>query len=769
MKRSTCSLFALLFLITTGVVRGQNWYDKGDFVIRNDCGVTLAVASSVDGIPFGEDLEFNPTEPGPSGLVFTNPPFQFYRAPNTNWPSPQPDPLSACQYRITFSAGSQSRTICLNMTDANWKNPDYRLCIIVSPGSGTNLHLEFEVYDIPNDDPQGQMDYGSQSGYNYWDLVYDAMYPTAITRDRNGFTITGNHAIPTVTDATLDVNVLVDGNITVPDSRILRIKGYGLSSTNLYFHPGDVLTVEGSLLVTAPNTNVNLWAATQSNWGGVLCTGADSLGLTSLLIDHATVGLAAQNCPVVFAEGLGAVYCSSLGMEFTSSIGAELNYVLAGSNGGTGILAEGDQVVLEHFGVTAANNNGRGLDHNEGAKATYNTGNVYGNQQDGVAAREGTIVHLYDLNIHDNTQPSNPPYAGVYAEHNNQSEKHALTIQSSRVWGNQAGLRVGEEGRILAYFSSHGYDLYPPVLWPNGFTWTDSLGRNCIFDNHFNLYASNGGVLGMAVTLYDNANVPYYYGRDNSIYDAGQYEAYVVNGGTVLAVQDWWDDLTTLYSNNSILIYDPVLPSDPLSCVPPDEGRSQGSLTARATVNATDLLDLRRIDPSRSLEGITPLLLQMPTEDARRAMAIASAVADPAAVERWCTALEEGEYSTTIKKYARAYHADAMRLLLARVAEPKRKEGDDVTRASRMFVLGDAYPNPCNPSTQIAFALAAPATVHLTVHNALGREVAVLADGTLGAGRHLRVFNASMLPSGMYFTRLTVGSETQMRTLLVTK
>ena len=67
------------------------------------------------------------------------------------------------------------------------------------------------------------------------------------------------------------------------------------------------------------------------------------------------------------------------------------------------------------------------------------------------------------------------------------------------------------------------------------------------------------------------------------------------------------------------------------------------------------------------------------------------------------------------------------------------------------------YPNPFNPQTLIRFTV--PATQHVTLHvfDALGRRVAVLVDEVRSAGAHEVAFDASSLPSGMYFYRLQAG------------
>ena len=64
------------------------------------------------------------------------------------------------------------------------------------------------------------------------------------------------------------------------------------------------------------------------------------------------------------------------------------------------------------------------------------------------------------------------------------------------------------------------------------------------------------------------------------------------------------------------------------------------------------------------------------------------------------------------------------------------------------------YPNPFNPATTFQFGLGSASQVKLSIYNALGREIAVAVDEILPAGMHEVRWNASGLPSGVYFARL---------------
>lgn len=73
------------------------------------------------------------------------------------------------------------------------------------------------------------------------------------------------------------------------------------------------------------------------------------------------------------------------------------------------------------------------------------------------------------------------------------------------------------------------------------------------------------------------------------------------------------------------------------------------------------------------------------------------------------------------------------------------------------FRIGSAYPNPFNISARIPFNLGADTHVTLTVHNALGAKVAVILDRPMRAGSREAVWDASAMPSGLYFVTLRAG------------
>ncbi len=81
---------------------------------------------------------------------------------------------------------------------------------------------------------------------------------------------------------------------------------------------------------------------------------------------------------------------------------------------------------------------------------------------------------------------------------------------------------------------------------------------------------------------------------------------------------------------------------------------------------------------------------------------------------------------------------------------------DTVLRQDSLLTV-QAYPNPFNPTTTIAFTLPETEHVVLTVYSITGQEIETLVDEKLNRGSHTVNFNANGLPSGVYFYRIIAG------------
>ena len=85
------------------------------------------------------------------------------------------------------------------------------------------------------------------------------------------------------------------------------------------------------------------------------------------------------------------------------------------------------------------------------------------------------------------------------------------------------------------------------------------------------------------------------------------------------------------------------------------------------------------------------------------------------------------------------------------------------------FELAQNFPNPFNPATTIRYALPAGSQVSLVVYNLLGQEVQTLVSEFQNAGTYTLSFDASQLSSGTYLYRLSTGSHSEIRKMVLMK
>jgi pectate lyase len=90
------------------------------------------------------------------------------------------------------------------------------------------------------------------------------------------------------------------------------------------------------------------------------------------------------------------------------------------------------------------------------------------------------------------------------------------------------------------------------------------------------------------------------------------------------------------------------------------------------------------------------------------------------------------------------------------------------------FQLAQNYPNPFNMSTKIRYYLNQPENVTVTVYNLEGRKVRTLVDGLRNQGSHLISWNGTAengaeISSGIYYYKMTVGAEQEVRKMILLK
>jgi hypothetical protein len=85
------------------------------------------------------------------------------------------------------------------------------------------------------------------------------------------------------------------------------------------------------------------------------------------------------------------------------------------------------------------------------------------------------------------------------------------------------------------------------------------------------------------------------------------------------------------------------------------------------------------------------------------------------------------------------------------------------------FELFQNYPNPFNPSTLVRYQLSAISHVTLRVVDLLGRDVETLVDQQMESGVQIAYWDASRLPAGVYFIRLSAGTFSQVKRAVLLK
>ena len=83
--------------------------------------------------------------------------------------------------------------------------------------------------------------------------------------------------------------------------------------------------------------------------------------------------------------------------------------------------------------------------------------------------------------------------------------------------------------------------------------------------------------------------------------------------------------------------------------------------------------------------------------------------------------------------------------------------------------LSQNYPNPFNPSTTINFHIPERSFTSLYIFNQLGEKISTLIEEELESGKYEVNFDASNLPSGVYFYRISSGNFIDAKKMLFIK
>ena len=94
---------------------------------------------------------------------------------------------------------------------------------------------------------------------------------------------------------------------------------------------------------------------------------------------------------------------------------------------------------------------------------------------------------------------------------------------------------------------------------------------------------------------------------------------------------------------------------------------------------------------------------------------------------------------------------------------------DSENKTPTSFALLQNYPNPFNPTTAISYRLSDLSLVDLSIFNVLGQKIATLVSEKQPAGKYQVNWDASGLPTGLYFFQLKAGKYSEVRKMMLLK
>ena len=93
----------------------------------------------------------------------------------------------------------------------------------------------------------------------------------------------------------------------------------------------------------------------------------------------------------------------------------------------------------------------------------------------------------------------------------------------------------------------------------------------------------------------------------------------------------------------------------------------------------------------------------------------------------------------------------------------------EVSIGTNMYQLEQSYPNPFNPQTLIPYTLPTRSHVTLEVFNLLGQKIQTLVNEEQAAGAYSVLFKAENLSNGTYLYRITAGTFSETRSMMLIK
>lgn len=112
-------------------------------------------------------------------------------------------------------------------------------------------------------------------------------------------------------------------------------------------------------------------------------------------------------------------------------------------------------------------------------------------------------------------------------------------------------------------------------------------------------------------------------------------------------------------------------------------------------------------------------------------------------------------------------HEDDGMMINIRIDSSTSVEDEETSPES--FHLHQNYPNPFNPVTNIKYQIPELSFVMLEIYDVSGKEIATLVNEKKPAGSYTLEFDATRLPTGVYFYKIQAGSFTETKKMVLMK
>jgi photosystem II stability/assembly factor-like uncharacterized protein len=96
-------------------------------------------------------------------------------------------------------------------------------------------------------------------------------------------------------------------------------------------------------------------------------------------------------------------------------------------------------------------------------------------------------------------------------------------------------------------------------------------------------------------------------------------------------------------------------------------------------------------------------------------------------------------------------------------------EEDEIDKIPTEFLLSQNFPNPFNSSSVIRYSIPQRSNIVVKVYDILGNEIETLVNEEKTAGTFELTWNASNLPSGVYFYQIKAGSFIETKKMILLK